>query len=38
LADNVALPAFAAADRRPEGRAAIDQYLLAAGPAAADPP
>jgi len=32
LADNVALPAFAAAaDRRPAGRAAIDRYLLANG-------
>jgi len=36
----VALPAFtAAADRRPlTGRAAIDRYLLAAGPTAANPP
>ena len=40
-ADNVALPAFAAArraaaaaatDRRPAGRAAIDRYLMIAGP------
>jgi len=35
--DNVALPAFvAAADLRPAGRAAIDRYLLAAGPTAAN--
>ena len=33
---NVALPAFAAA-RRPAGRAAIDRYLLTAGPTAANP-
>jgi len=45
-ANNVALPAFSvgvpclgstAADRRPTGRAAIDQYILAAGLTAADP-
>jgi len=43
LADNVALPAFAAARRAAAwlqltaGRAAIDRYLLAAGPTAANP-
>ena len=39
-ADNVALPASrraAANDRRPAGRAAIDRYLLGAGPTAANP-
>jgi len=38
-ADNVALPAFAAAARLPltAVRAAIDRYLLAAGPTAANP-
>ena len=41
---NVALPAFAAARRAAApcccgaGRAAIDQYLLPAGPTAASPP
>ena len=36
--DNVALPAFVAAavDLGPAGRAAIDRYLLAAGPTAAN--
>jgi len=43
-AENVALPAFAAASRAAApcwcgaGRAAIDRYLLLAGPTAANPP
>jgi len=37
-AEHAALPASAAAaERRPAGRAAIDRYLLAAGPTAANP-